>query len=112
MDETAAQHSAKRFPDFLIGGIGFIVEDRLRGQDDAAKAKPALRCPFFDKGLLKWVGLLGCAESLQSCDFIFSNRTDRQNTGTDSVTAKQNGAGSALRHSAAKLRATQPEVVA
>jgi hypothetical protein len=52
---TPADVACDAGPDILLGGIGFFVEQRLRGHDHTAGAITALNTIIFYKGLLQRV---------------------------------------------------------
>ena len=77
MGEAAAENPAKGCGDFLVRGVGFVVQNCFGGHDDATQAEPALGSPFVDKSLLQRMRLLGCPEALQGDDLVLANRADR-----------------------------------
>jgi hypothetical protein len=74
VSEAAAQHTAERFRDFLVRGVGFFIEGSFRGKDYAAKAEATLGSTFLNEGLLYRVRFLRRTETFQGRHLILANR--------------------------------------
>ena len=98
--------------DFRVARLGILIEERLRCQDDAVEAKPALGGLFVDERPLQGMRTLGRAQPLERRDRRAADRADGRHAGSDRAAPDDDGAGSALSKSASELRATEPEIVA
>src|SRR5206468_10051828 len=85
---------------------------RLRGQDDAAEAKAALRRLFVDECFLDRVRVVRSTQTFERRDFGAVDGAHRRHARPDRTAANDDGAGAALAEAAAKLRASKGEIVA
>ena len=105
--------------------IGIAFEQFGRLDHHPVLAEAALRSLLLDPGLLDRVkrvfrfvrreALLLCpsrGQTFERGDFLVGDARDRRNAGAHFLAVDQNGAGSALRESAAELRTDQLEIVA
>ncbi len=111
MSETTAQHASERFADLLLRRVRFIIQNGFHGEDDAVEAETALRRAFVDEGLLDRVGLLRRAQSFQCRNLIDADGAHRHHARAHNLSANDDGACAALRHSAPKLRTAKPDLI-
>src|SRR5439155_531625 len=109
--EAAAQHARKPLLELRLGGLGLLIEKRLRRQDHAVQAEAALRRLFVDECLLQRMRLLRRPQPFEGRDLRAGDRADRRHARTDCAAADDDRARAALAETAAELRPAEPEII-
>jgi hypothetical protein len=109
--EAAAENATESGADFIVGGVGLLIENGFGGEDDAAKTESTLRGAFVNEGLLQGVGMGGSAQAFESGDISGTDGADGLHARPDYLTADDDGARAALGHAAAEPRAAQVELI-
>ena len=112
VSEAAAEHRGQRLADLRVARLRMLVQECLRGQDDAAQAESALRGLLLDERALDRVRSIRGAEALEGGDLRSADGGDRHHTRPGRAAVDEHGARSALAEAAAELRAAEREIVA
>jgi len=109
---AAAQVARQGFFYLAIGGFRILIEQCFRRHDHAIDAIPALHRLFVNKGLLNPVHLFSRTQAFEGSDGLILGGRQRRNARADGVTVHDDGAGAALRQTAAEFGAVKLQVVA
>jgi len=109
---TAAKVSVHRPVDILVGGVGIGGEEGGGTHDLPGLAVPALGNIEVAPGLLEFCELIALGKAFDGHDLCVADGGDGEDAGADGLSVEVNGAGPALGHAAAELRAMQAEGVA
>src|SRR5215475_1477424 len=102
---AAAQDVTQELLDVGHAWLRVLVQQDLCMHDDAVHTEAALGRLFFNEGLLKGVGMLNTAQSLQRCNLFALRRRDRVRTRTHRSSIDDDRARAALPQTTSKARA-------
>src|SRR6185437_13349292 len=108
---AAAVVAAERVLDLVRPDEPLALDQRMRREDEAGGAEPALRGVVILKGLLNRREALGLAEALDRGDLGAVDRRDRGQARPARLAVDEDGAGPAAALLAAGLRARDPELL-
>src|SRR4029450_13459616 len=84
--EAAAQDAGHALLDFGVRSFRALIDERLRGQDDAVQAEPALRGLLLDERALDRMRTLGRSQTFERRDIRIARRADRRDAGSHRAT--------------------------
>src|SRR5712691_5218411 len=111
MTAAAAKGTVERLLDIVIAGMAVLVEQNLRGHDDAVHAIAALRRLFFDERRLQGMKASCASRTLQRRDLSVRGRAHGHRARSDGLPIHLHRAGTALPETATEPRPLQFKVV-
>src|SRR5688572_20393685 len=109
---AAAEVARERALEPLARGLRLLVEERLRGEQEARRAVAALRGAGLDEGLLEGMELAPLRHALDGGDRVPDGVEAEEEAGEHRLPVDEHRAGAALAELAAVLRPGQPHALA
>src|SRR2546422_6045977 len=109
---AAAEVAGQRLLDLVARRGRRLVEQRLRGEQDAGRAVTTLGRPELGERLLQWMELAALGHALDRRDLSPLDCDWQREAGQHGLAVHQHGARAALPELAAVLRPRQPEILA
>src|SRR5712691_1036012 len=108
---AAAQITRDTPSNLFLGRIGRGRQQRLRAQQHARRAEPALEAVLLEESVLQWVQLTVLLQALDSFNLAAIGLDGQQRARLDRLTVEQDGARATVRGIAANVRARQIQVL-